>query len=105
MGLGQEKCRREMEGAQEWRGRGYREEGKGRREGGERKNSRKGRTKRGKWEERKSRRGEIKKRKECVSLLGREEQELGRDRQRALVLPAQEGVERKGWQDLESLTS
>lgn len=82
-----------------------RRERKKRAGGGGGENSRKGRTKRGKWEERKSRRGEIKKKKECVSLLGREEQELGRDRQRALVLPAQEGVERKGRQDLESLTS
>lgn len=53
----------------------------------------------------KSRRGGLNERKECVSLLGREEQELGRDSQPALVPPAQEGVERKGRQDLESLTS
>lgn len=69
---------------------------------GGRKNNRKDRTKRGNWGKRKSQEGKIKGQKEC-ELAGQGGAGAGEEQQP--LPPAQEGVERKGRQDLESLIS
>lgn len=106
MGHRQEKYKRETEGSQEERERLQKRRGKnrkaGRRETRERKNSRKDRTKRGRGE---GLEGRIKGKKGGVWELAAQGVSRSWGGTVAPMSPTQEGVERKGRQDLESLTS